>query len=67
VFRDEVFPDGVESGMLLTASNPPLPQLLHSIKLVVEQAWSGAAVTHLELKAGNLSPAGGQLELFNAG
>lgn len=67
VFRDEVFPDGVESGVLLTGSNPPLPQLLHSIKLVVEQAWSGTAVTHLELRARNLSPAGGQLELFTAG
>ena len=66
LFRDEVFPDGVESGVLLTGSNPPLPQLLHSIKLVVEQAWSGAAVTHLELRARNLAPAGGQLELFTS-
>lgn len=64
VFRDEVFVDGVESGMLLTSGNPPMPQLLQSIKAVVDQAWSGAAMTHLELRARNLSSPGGQLELF---
>ncbi len=64
LIRDEFYPDGVESGMILQNNNPRLPELFHSVKETLEAAWSGTAVTHLELVAQNLPAPGGQLELF---